>query len=263
MAETIATTPLKAVFKFPFQAPDWRNRFLIGAGLTFASFIVPIVPLIFVGGYVLQIMRQAIEGRDLELPAWDDWGKLGVDGLRLMLVGLVYLLPGMLIMFGGIGLYFISSFFLPILLAVAEESGRSALALLLPLFFLGSMAIMMVSMLVGGLLYLLGLIFLPAAITHFAAHDKVAAAFRVREWWPLLRANKLGYLIAWVVVAGLMALSYAALIMVYYTLVLCCFIPLLMAPAGFYVSLVSGVLFGQTYRESVAMLAARSQPPAG
>jgi hypothetical protein len=91
----------------------------------------------------------------------------------------------------------------------------------------------------------------------------VAAAFRVREWWPLLRANKLGYLIAWVVVAGLMALSYAALIMVYYTLVLCCFIPLLMAPAGFYVSLVSAALFGQTYRESVAMLAARNQPPAG
>ncbi len=253
MPETVAVTPLKTLFKFPFQGPNWRNNFIIGAALTLANFILPLLPSIFVYGYALQIMRRTIEGQELELPPWDDWGKLAVDGLRLMLVGLVYLLPGILVLLGGVTLYFLVIFSWPLLASAAERGGDGQVALLLSISLLGSMAIMMLSMLIGSLLILLGLIPLPVATAHFAFQDKVAAAFRVREWWPLLRANKLGYFAAWVVVFGLMSILYFAFAMSYYTLILCCLIPLLAAPASFYLSIIAAALFGQTYRESMTV----------
>jgi hypothetical protein len=254
MPETVAITPLKTLFKFPFQGPNWRNNFIIGAALTLANFILPLLPMIFIYGYALQIMRRTIEGQELELPPWDDWGKLALDGLRLMLVGLVYLLPGILVLLGGVTLYFASIFSWPLLASAAERGGGEPIALLVPIGILGSMAIMMLSMLLGSLLILLGLIPLPVVTAHFALQDKVAAAFRIREWWPLLRVNKLGYFAAWVVVFGLMAILYFAFAMAYYTLILCCLIPLLAAPLSFYVTLIGAVLFGQTYRESMAIL---------
>jgi hypothetical protein len=263
MPETVTITPLKTLFKFPLQGPNWRNNFIIGAALTLANSIVPLVPMIFVYGYALQIMRRTIEGQDLELPSWDDWGKLAVDGLRMMLVGLVYLLPGILVLLGGFTLYFASIFSWPLLATTAERGSNGPTALLLSISFLGSIAIMMLSTLLGSLLTLLGLIPLPVVTAHFAVRDKVAAAFRVREWWPLLRANKLGYFAAWVVVLGLMSILYFAFAMAYYTLVLCCLIPLLAAPVSFYVTLIGAVLFGQTYRESMAMLETAESASAG
>jgi len=112
-----------------------------------------------------------------------------------------------------------------------------------------------VSLFLGTLLFLLGSILLPVATAHFVAQDKLTAAFQVRAWWPLLKANKLDYFIAWVVVAGLLALAYLAFTLAYYTLILICLAPFLMAPLGFYVMLVASALFGQTYRESRGMAA--------
>ena len=250
MSEAIALTPLKALLKFPFQGPDWRNRFLTGTAVTLAGFFVPLLPTIFVSGYTVRIMRRAIQGQDLEPLPWDDWGKLGVDGLRLLVVSLVYTLPGILVLTAGWFLYMISSFSFPLLMSGAGGRGNEGLAMLV---MFGGMAILMLSMFLGFALILVCLIPLPAAMAHFVAQDKVAAAFRVREWWPLLRANRSGYFAAWVVIFGLITLLNFVITLAYYSVVLCCLIPFLAAPVGFYVSLVALALFGQTYRESVEM----------
>jgi hypothetical protein len=260
MPEASAVTPLKALLRFPFQGTNWRNNFLIGAALRLVASFVPILPSIFVYGYALRIMRRAIEGGDLELPAWDDWGKLAMDGLRLMLVGLVYLLPGILVMLAGWMIYMVGIFLWPLLMAGAGDQGQGGIAVL---GMLGSLAVMMLCMLLGSILLLLGSVPLPVAIAHFVARDQVAAAFRVREWWPLLRSNKLGYLAAWVVMLGLVTVLYLAVMAAYYSIVLCCFIPVLAAPLTFYAGLIGGALFGQTYRESTSMLAAVESLPAG
>jgi hypothetical protein len=263
MPEASAVTPLKALFRFPFQGTNWRNHFLIGSALNLAAAFVPILPSIFVYGYVLRIMRRAIEGGDLELPAWDDWGKLGADGLRLMLVSLVYLLPGLLVILAGWTIYMVASFSSPLVMATAGEQGEGAAVLMAMLSFFGSFVILMLCMLLGSLLLLLGSIPLPAALAHFVARDQVAAAFRVREWWPMLRANRLGYFAAWVVMFGLVTVLYLAVMFAYYSVVLCCFIPVLAAPLTFYAALIGGVLFAQIYRESKSMLAAVEPLPAG
>lgn len=257
MTDEMTITSLKALFRFPFKDPDGRNRFLVGTALVLAGFFVPIVPTMFVGGYILQVMRRAIEGEDPILPPWEEWGKLAVDGLRTMLVGLVYFLPAMLVFLVGMALYFGGTFYIP--LATMPAVDESELALSLPLILMGSMAAMFLSMAIGSLLLALGAAALPIATAHFVAYDKVAAAFRVRQWWRLLRANKLGYFVGWVIVAGLIAIFYFGSMLAYYTLILCCLIPLLGAPVGFYVSLVGAALFGQTYRESAAILAGREE----
>lgn len=259
MSEAATIPSLKVIFRFPFQGPDWRSRFIVGTALLFAGFLVPIVPGIFVYGYVLRVMGQALKGEDVALPAWEDWGRLAMDGLRGMVISLVYLLPSMIVFLGGVALYFTSSILFPLLMGAAEEASEVALGA--PLLLLASMAIMFLSLLIGSVLLVVGAIPLPVATAHFVVQDKLSAAFRVREWWPLLQVNKLGYFISWVVVAGLMGILYFVSMMTYYTCVLCCFIPFLGAPIGFYVSLVSAALFGQIYRESAAILASRELVP--
>jgi hypothetical protein len=253
MAEATALTPLKAIFRFPFQGPKWRERFLVGSALILAGSVVPIVPLIFVHGYALQIMRQAIRGQDPTAPAWDDWNKFGRDGLRGAVVSLVYLLPGLLVFLGGMAVYFASSFALPLMMGAAGRGRQEAMALTMVTVMFASFAIMMLSMFLGTLLSLVGMLPLPMATAHFIAQDRLAAAFHVREWWKFLRANRLGYFITWTVAYGVAGILMITLAVLYYSVILCCIIPFLTAPITFYLSLVSMALFGQTYRESVAL----------
>jgi hypothetical protein len=258
MLEAIATTPLRNIFRFPFQAAKWQERFLLGALLIFAGSFVPIVPTIFVYGYILQITRQAIKGEDLTLPAWSDWNKFLLDGLRGTAVSLVYLLPGLLIFLGGAGIYSASMMAFPLMIGSAEHSGEGARVLPIVLMFFFSFGVLMLSMFLGTLLMFLGALPLPMATAHMITCDKLGAAFRVREWWKLLRVNWLGYGISFVIVAGLAMVLNAAIALLYYSVVLCCLVPFITAPIGFYLSLVSAATFGQTYRESVTLLESRN-----
>ena len=52
---------LRQVFRYPFQSSDGQSRYWIGAGLIFLGFIIPIVPLLFVGGYFMRVLRSRIQ----------------------------------------------------------------------------------------------------------------------------------------------------------------------------------------------------------
>lgn len=255
MTEAMATTPLRSVFQFPLKGPNWLSRFAIGCALILAGSFIPIIPMIFVCGYALQVMRQAIDGQDLVLPEWENWGKLGIDGLRATVVGLVYLLPGMLVMVGGMVLYFVGMIAFTTASAAAERAGET-MGTVAGLGLLTTLAIFFLSLAAGPVLLLVGAVPLPAALANMVAHDKTQAAFHLRQLWPFVRVNKLGYLIAWVIIAGLAYIMSLVIMVAYYSIVLCCLIPILIAPVSFYLSLVGAALFGQTYRESAAMLSA-------
>lgn len=247
MAQAHTISTLKETFGFPFRSPDWQGRFLVGSALLILSFVIPILPAIFVYGYVLEIMRQAIEGRPLSLPAWEDWGRFWTDGWRVFLVGLVFVAPGVALLCGGTALYFAGSLSLPFV----ESSSGEATALALT-FFLLSFTIFFVSLFAGSLLAVLGTIPFPFAAAHLTAQNSLSAALRPGEWWPALRKSKAEYFIAWVIVFGLFGIAYLATVLAYYSLVLCCLVPVLAAPLGFYAALVAGALFGETYREATA-----------
>jgi hypothetical protein len=248
MSEATAFSSLKTAFRFPFQGPGWQNRFIIGAALSFGGIIVPIIPLLFVYGYLVKVMHIAIKGEPLELPEWTDWGRLITDGLRSLVVYFVYTLPGLIVMFIGFGLYMAFSIALPI---ITVNSRNGSEAGVFGVLFIVVMIIFFLSLFIGYLLLALGFIPLPMALGHFIARDKLSAAFHIREWSSLIRANKLGYLIAWVVMAGLFAILYFCIMMLYFTVVLCFLLPFLLAPLGFYLMLVGAAVFGQTYRDSL------------
>ncbi|MGB9777282.1 MAG: DUF4013 domain-containing protein [Anaerolineae bacterium] len=229
---------LKHLFRFPFQEPDWVNRFIIGSALIFAGWVVPILPVLFVYGYAVEVMRRVIGGEEPSLPPWQDWGRLFVDGLRAFAVGLVYLLPGTLVYFGGMGLYF-ASFFIPLL---ANREPTMALVMV-------TMALFFISLFLGSLLLFLGAIPLPAAMAHFVAENRLGAAFQVRRWWAVLKERRWEYLAAWILLFGMMGLLYVLWMLLYYTICLCWLMPILAAPVAFYTTLVFAALFGQVWRE--------------
>ena len=249
MPEPMSIPSLKTIFKFPFQGEGWGKRFLIGTVLTFLNFVIPIIPAVFISGYMLEVMRRTIQGEDLVLPDWTDWGKLGVDGLKYILVSLVFLLPGSLVYVVGFGLYFFATFGLSLASGVSQNS-QGVQAIFVPVFLL-AMLVFVVSMFAGPLLFFLGAIPLPVAAANMAVEGRLAAGFSLGQWWPALWKNKLGYFITWTILFGLFFTFYLVIFTAYITCILCWLIPFLMGPLGFYLAMVYAALFGQTFRESM------------
>lgn len=238
---TFNTASLKALFSYPFRQPNWQSKLLVLGLLSAAGFIIPVIPWLFVAGYVAEIMRrQALEGGEPELPEWDDWGRLIVDGLRLSVIGFVLSLPAMIVFVVGFGMYFASTF--PLMLSEGNEES------LLPLMFVGMM-VMMISMFLGTLITMVTGVVSPVALTHVAVKRKFSAVFELREWWKVLWANLGGYVLALVILYSisyiLMTLGY----MLAWTMICCVLTPVFYFVACPYLSVITGVVFGQVYRE--------------
>ena len=251
MSQSFSSEDLKQLFAFPFQDPRWQNKFLIGSLVVFAGFIIPLIPFFFVYGYMAQIMRRIIvEKGEPFLPEWDNWGKLFVDGLKLLGAILIYSIPIIGLFFAGYILFF---FTIALSAAAAEGSGdpSSPLVAMAPmagsLFFCLFFAVIMLLSLAIGLLS-------PAIMGHVVATDEFSAAFRVREWWSIFRANIGGFLMAYVIVLAISVAFSFGISLLYLTLILCCLLPFIMAPATFYMLAIYGVVFGEAYREGARNL---------
>lgn len=227
---------LKSLFRFPFQGPDWANRFILGCALLFAGWVVPILPVLFVYGYALEVMRRVIDGEEPSLPPWQDWGRLFVDGLRAFTVSLVYLLPAALISLGSMGLYFASFSFL-----VREQQMFGVIIV--------AMAILFIGIFLSSLLGFLGIVPLPAAMAHFVTENRLGAAFQVRRWWAVLKERRWEYGVAWLLLIGIAGLVYFAIMLLYDTLCLCGLVPIAIVPLSFYEMLVAAALFGHVWRD--------------
>ena len=253
----LTTQSIKDLLGFPFRGKEWQSRFLIGLGLILLGFI-PFLSWILQTGYFARIMQRAIRGEELELPAWEDWGKLVMDGLRLFGVNLVYLLPVYIVMFGGMAAYMIGFF---LLVPLMDTAGSSEAAMEASMLMFILMGVMFISMFLSYLLVLLGGIPLPVAMARVVDQGKFGAAFQFGEINRLLWRNKGGYFTAWVILAGLMTIFYFATVMFYVTMIFAWVIFILWIPFGFYLMAISAGLFGQTYRESLALAEAADVIP--
>jgi hypothetical protein len=72
------------------------------------------------------------------------------------------------------------------------------------------------------------------------------------------RADKWGYLAAWVIMLGLWGLMTILIMVVYSTLILCAILPFVTAPLSLYMLLVGAAAFGQVYRDGAAQLAPKA-----
>jgi len=257
MASTVSLDGVKKAVFFPFQGKSWGVKILIGVALFFANFLV--VPLLFVMGYSAQVMKRIIvKDEDPEMPEWNDWGTLLLDGLKLYGAVLIYELPSLILIIGGyfLGMALNIGFSLATVPIMANSSDPSAVPIL-PFF--GGMAGMFGGMAVamfGIVLSFVSMVFIPPAVGNMIAKGEFSAAFRVREWWPVMKANVSGYVLTIVIAMGLFSVMYILIMVLYMTIVLCFLLPVVLGIVGFITSTITYALYAIAYRDGVHKLAA-------
>ncbi|MGV8144519.1 MAG: DUF4013 domain-containing protein [Methanothermobacter sp.] len=89
---------LKEILSDSFRYPISNLNRLFSLGILL-FFSVLIIPAIFANGYMLRVMEYSFNGSN-ELPPFNDWLNMFVDGLKYAIVMLVYyLIPGLFIGF--------------------------------------------------------------------------------------------------------------------------------------------------------------------
>jgi hypothetical protein len=162
---------------YPRRGTGVWTRHLIGGALLLFGWLF--VPILLVYGYLVRVVRGVVAG-EAQPPAWDEWGDLLVDGVKYLLVSVVYGIPTAVL--GGL-LGVVSA-----ALAVGVETGSMALT--------GAAAVVLVVL--GLLTAVVGLLagyLLPAAVVNFVLADDVMAAFHLRT--VASNAFSRPYFVAW------------------------------------------------------------------
>jgi len=242
---TLAITPdqWQQVLAYPFRDPKWGNKLLLGSAVILTGSIVPVVPWLLVMGYFCPAPAAGDRRRTVAPARVGRVGAVFTDGLKLFGVSLVYSLPAIMLMVVASGLWLAPSF----MLFLAPTVDESQVGMWVAGMF-GAMALGWVVMGLAMLLMFIALLFQPPAMAHMVAKGPFGAAFRVREWWRILRANWAGFALAYVIVMGLAMVAYSAKMVLYVTLVLCFLLPFVLAPLEVYLVMIAGAVFGEAYR---------------
>ena len=234
-------------FAWLFKDPEWKTKFLIGSLFILAGTFIPIIGWLgyfAVYGYCLIMVRAVIRGDAPALPTWDRFGELFVDGFKSGLAAIGYLLPGIIAMFCAYG----SMFGAIMVDVIVSATARRGSAFFPPAFLIGYAGFFLFFA-VAMVLFLVTVIPMAIAVGQYARTGEIGAGYRFDEVWRILRANVGGFVIAlfmsWAIAIGLSLL----LQIVYFTIILCCLLPFLMAPISFYMTVMWAYLFGMAYRE--------------
>ncbi len=155
-------------FSYPFQDEHWIGKIGIGAVLSLLAFLLIPIPLLI--GWAVGVTRNVMDDLEDPMPAWEDWGKLFSDGLKVLVAQLVYTLPFWILMciVGGFA-------------AAAGSDSQGLQALGTVSFFLLFCVI---------LLFSIALFFLsPAIIIQYVRTDDFGACFRFSEVLGIARDN--------------------------------------------------------------------------
>lgn len=212
-------------FTFVFEDQRWLNKILIAAGILFVGTIFSwllLIPLIaaaaLLNGYMIEIIRRVVDGRPDPVPEWDTWGDMIVDGLKVLVIQIVYSLPAIVL---GLCMIF------PMVAATENAEGWG--------WLLGSF--------LGCLILIWALVMsmvLPAATAAFAVTGDLASAFKFGRILALVRENLSTYLIT-------LVMSWVASLIGSLGGTVCGLGTFFTVP---YASMVTGHLYGQAYAAS-------------
>ena len=167
-------------FTFAFQDPRWVTKILIGGLFYIAAFFL--IGIFFILGYCAKLFRNVLAGVADPLPEWDELGEFFSEGLGLVVIGLAFTVPIIVL---------VAAVFIPAVIvagASQEEIARNlsggamscAWCLIVPL----SLAVSF---------------FLPGALTLAVVERRFTAAFEFGRLWRYIRGNFANYLLAFVV----------------------------------------------------------------
>ncbi|HSG43687.1 MAG TPA: DUF4013 domain-containing protein [Anaerolineales bacterium] len=237
---------LQEILLFPVRDAEARKQFLFACLITLTGFIVPLIPMFILMGYIAKIMRQIIEERKKpSMPDWQtsDYSDMFMDGLRVHGAQLIYYLPFMFIIVVGI----LSMMSGTIAASVSiNENGQSFAPVALPFIFIG-MGIMMVLF----VLLIPYSVIVSAVAPHVATTRSFTSAFQVTGWWAVFRKAAGQFILSYVIV---MAVSWVLTFIMQFamlTIILICIVPLIMIPYTAYITLVSNVLYAQAYSTGI------------
>ncbi len=237
------TGAVKTLLKFPFQDPKWGTEAVDWRGFGVCQCHHPLLPAILLTGYIARLMRSTARGNDPALPEWDDWGGLLRDGFRLWAASFLYALPLVAMMLFSIGFIYGPMFLMPILEMEGTSPDGGFVALLDPMGT-GNLLLHRDFDAPRGSLPVV----LPPMMVHTAERNEFSAAFKIGEWWGILRRNLAGFLAAAILTVGIYSALIFGVQLLYMTIFLCLFIPLLISPVVFYLCLTSSVAFAQAYQ---------------
>jgi len=217
--------------RFPLAGDEGVKSVIIGGVLLFLSFLfIPVLP---VYGYFVRAAKAGYEKTD-EAPAFEEWGDLLVDGVKVLVVGIVYFLIPTIVLVAG--------FVVTGLGAVASDPGAPPSAVASGIGLVGGLLF-----LVTVLLYLVALYVYPAAIVSLSREGEIAAAFDFST--VLSAAFSADYFVAGVL-AILLSLVVGVLTFVLAFLTLGLFL-LLGVFVQFYVQVAFFYLFGRGYAKAL------------
>jgi hypothetical protein len=216
-------------FTYMLEDDRWVTKLGIGAVLTFFSWLLVPIPLLV--GYSVAVLRNVRDGYERPLPEWDDWGKLFMDGLFIMIAQFVYTLP-FLLLFCVISIGMVAS------AGMAELSEDLAAASLLATFGLSACLL---------LFWYVAILFIsPAIMIQYGRTGALGSCFRFGEVIAIVRRNVGDILIAFVAIL-IVTFVFSAFTFVLGSipcLGLIISLPLSLV-FGPYVMMVSGHLYGQ------------------
>lgn len=175
---------LNEAIRYPTHRDEWYRTIIIGGVLSIFSFLI--IPILIVYGYLIRVIRARLDGKTTP-PVFDEWAELLVDGVKMAIIGIVYLLIPALVAGLTIGGALLAFF-------TGTETGAAAGMLgLAGGFFLSS---------------ILAIIFgyvAVAAIVNFARTADIGAAFDFGTLKPILFHSD--YAIAWLTAVVVMIVA--------------------------------------------------------
>jgi hypothetical protein len=170
-----------------YPSSNWKKVLILGV-FFILSFVI--IGVFLVLGYFLRILKSTIAGVD-ELPEFDDWGDMFVDGLKVLVVYIVYLLiPGIVIVAG-------------VFTSIASLAATNTSIYTAPTSFF---ALIGVTGIIGYILALIFALFAYIAVANMAYYDEIEAAFRFSEILDKIKMIGWGKYIIWYIVMWVIAL---------------------------------------------------------
>jgi len=158
--------------KRPFQDV---KKLIIGIFLS----LIPIVNFIALG-YILENVKPGAR-KNYKLTEWGNWWELFVKGMAYMVIGFVYMIPALMVLFLTIGVAAIRGLF-------TDMSTETFLAIL-PALGIG--------ILVFFVLFLVAVYIIPSAVMNYVSKNKFSAAFEFSAITK--KAFRADYFVAWLI----------------------------------------------------------------
>jgi len=247
MAKKKPIADISQVLVFPFEDQAWVKKLAIASLLIYISFI-PVIPIVFLLGYLAEIIRRiAVEGEAPSLPEWDDLSVYFQDGFRLFGAGALYLIPSTLLLIVGYACMFI-----PIVIMETGRMSDGESMILMIAGYLAGFGLMGI----GAVLAMITGVILPIAGSHTVVKNDFSAAFKFGEIWNIFKANWSGFLVAFLIIIGGSVVLYYGSYLLVATVILCCLYPFVLCFMSSYLTMVGSALVADAYLVGVDNLPA-------